>query len=87
MPKNYHESIPSRYLLAQRPQWKHLNNVWNLFKINNKDVIDAVLVSFLLTLNEFHMLHWLGYKSILYPLLVVPFQSISQKSLVKLNFN
>lgn len=28
---------PSRYLPVQSGQWKHLNNVWNLFKINNKD--------------------------------------------------
>ena len=25
------------YLLVQSQQWKHQNNVWNLFKVNNKD--------------------------------------------------
>ena len=29
--------IPSRDLLIQSSQSKHQNNVWNLFKINNKD--------------------------------------------------
>ena len=29
--------IPSQYLLTQSQQWKHQNNVWNLFKVNNKD--------------------------------------------------
>ena len=34
-------------------QWKHLNNVWNLFKVNN-DANDFILVSLLLILNRFH---------------------------------
>ena len=29
--------LPSRYLLVQSEQWKQYNNVWNLFKVNNKD--------------------------------------------------
>ena len=28
--------FPSRHLLFQNQQWKHQNNFWNLFKINNK---------------------------------------------------
>ena len=28
---------PSRNLLVQSQQGKHQNNVWNLFKVNNKD--------------------------------------------------
>ena len=31
------KNIPSWYLLAQSQQWKYQNNVWNLFKVNNKD--------------------------------------------------
>ena len=27
----------SRYLLNQSQQWKHQGNVWNMFKVNNKD--------------------------------------------------
>ena len=42
-------------LLVQIQQWKHHNNVWNLFRVNNKenrvtDVNGIVLVSLLLTL-------------------------------------
>ena len=29
--------LPCRHLLVQSQQWKHQNNVWNMFKINNKD--------------------------------------------------
>ena len=29
--------LPNRRLLVQSKQWKHLNNLWNLFKVNNKD--------------------------------------------------
>ena len=31
------EQLPSRHLLAQSEQLKHKNNMWNLFKVNNKD--------------------------------------------------
>ena len=52
---------PSRYLLVQSQQCKHQNNVWNLFKVYNKDTrttslalfIDVILMSLLLTLNDF----------------------------------
>ena len=27
----------SRHLLVQSQQWRHQNNVWNLFQVNNKD--------------------------------------------------
>ena len=37
--------------LVQNHQWKHQNNMWNLFKINNKDVSELLLVSLLLTWN------------------------------------
>ena len=28
---------PSRHLTVQTKHWKHQNNAWNMFKINNKD--------------------------------------------------
>ena len=31
------EDRSSRHLLNQSPQWKRQNNVWNLYKVNNKD--------------------------------------------------
>ena len=37
---------PSRYLLVQSPQWQYQNNVWNLFKVNNKDTRMTSLRSF-----------------------------------------
>ena len=54
--------VPSRHLLVQSQQGKHSNNVWNLFKVNNKDnsvfivnfeqISRIVLVFSLLTLNK-----------------------------------
>ena len=35
------------YFLVQCQQWKHQNNVWNLFKVNNKDTRTASVTSFL----------------------------------------
>ena len=35
--KKQENLLTSRYLLAQVQQWKQRNNVWNLFKVNNKD--------------------------------------------------
>ena len=35
---NKYLTTPSRYLLAQCQQWKHQNNVKNLFKFGNKDI-------------------------------------------------
>ena len=29
-----HQAYPSRHVLIQTEQWKHQNNVWNLFKVN-----------------------------------------------------
>ena len=43
------KSCHSRYLPVQSQQWKHQSNVWNLFKVNNKDANDVVH-----TLNLFH---------------------------------
>ena len=44
---------PSWYLLVWSQQWKHQNNVWNLFRVNNKDTrttswccFDAFVVNF-----------------------------------------
>ena len=48
---NANLSITNRHLFAQRQQWKHQSNAWNLFKVNNK-VIDVVLVYLLLNLNN-----------------------------------
>ena len=54
---NVSHIFPSwRYLFQQ---WKHQSNVWNLFKVDNKDTNydnDVVLLSLLLTLNIFHTL-------------------------------
>ena len=38
--------VPSRYLLFESQQWKHENNVWNLFKAINKDTRMILLTSF-----------------------------------------
>ena len=50
--------FPSRHLLVQSQQWKHQSNVWNMFKVNNKDTRRSSLTSWLLTLNRFHKLFW-----------------------------
>ena len=52
----------SRHLPVQSQQWEHQSNVWNLFKVNNKDtrtiitdfgqISHIVLVFPLLTLNN-----------------------------------
>ena len=34
----------SRYILMQSQQRKQQNNVWNLFKVNLKDLIDDVFI-------------------------------------------
>ena len=34
--------LKSRYLFVQNQQWKHLKNVWNMFKVNK--IVDVVLV-------------------------------------------
>ena len=36
----------SRHLLAQSQSWKHQNNVWNRFKVNNNDSKKTPLMSF-----------------------------------------
>ena len=46
---------PSRDILVQSQQWKHQSNVWNLFKVNNKDTRTSM------TLNRFHSLFWCFY--------------------------
>ena len=55
-PKMNHDAGPSQHLLVQNQQWKHQKNIWNLFKVNNKDTgttsFDVVLASLLLTLNS-----------------------------------
>ena len=37
---------PNRYLLVQSQQWKHQNNLWILFKVNNKDTKITSMTSF-----------------------------------------
>ena len=32
------KQLPSRHLLGQIQQWKLQDNMWNLFKVNNKDI-------------------------------------------------
>ena len=34
---------PRRHLLVQKQQWKQQKNVWNLFKLNNKDNSDVFI--------------------------------------------
>ena len=41
-------------LLVQNQQWKHENNLWNLWC--HSDITDVDLISLLLTLNRFHTL-------------------------------
>ena len=53
-------------ILVEGQKLKHRSNVWNLFKVNNKDtrqndVDDVVLLSLLLTWNRFHTLIWCFY--------------------------
>ena len=36
----------SQHLLVQSQQWKRHNNMWNLFKVNNKDIRTTSLTSF-----------------------------------------
>ena len=38
--------LPCRYLLFQSRQWKHKNDVWNLYKISNQDTRMTSLTSF-----------------------------------------
>ena len=51
---------PIQHLLVQSHQWKHQNNVWNIFKVDNKEtktnVNDPFLVSLLVSLKLFHTL-------------------------------
>ena len=47
------KELPCRHLLDQSQQWQHLNNLWNLLKVNNKDTR-----TLLLTLSRFHTLVW-----------------------------
>ena len=56
-------SVPSQHLLVQSQRLKRPNNIWNLLKINNKDIRTSSLMSLawfwcslLLTLNRFHAL-------------------------------
>ena len=65
-------SKPSRHLLVLSQKWKHQNNLWKLFKVNERkrnqnDANDVFLVSLLLTLNRFHTLFcvncWLRKKN------------------------
>ena len=44
---------PNWYLIVQNQQWKHQNNVWNLFEANNKDIRRT---SWLLTLSSSRIL-------------------------------
>ena len=58
--------LPSRNLLVQREQSNFLNNDWNLFEVNNKDIRTTSMMLFsclylLLTLNRFHKL-FLGFQ-------------------------
>ena len=51
-------NIPSGHLLVQSQQKKRENNVWNLFKVNNKDTVNfeqilhMILLFLLLTLSK-----------------------------------
>ena len=58
----YLQSEPTQHLLVQSWPWQHQKNVWNLFKVNNKDTRTTLLMRFwfflLLTLNKFHTTFW-----------------------------
>ena len=45
-PIGLRRSQPSQHLLAQGQQWKHQNNMLNLFKVNNKGTRTTSLTSF-----------------------------------------
>ena len=51
------KTLHSQYSLVQSQQWKHQNNVWNPFKVNNV-VNEVILVSLLLTLNKIYIFFW-----------------------------
>ena len=59
------KTFPSRHILVQSQLWKHQNNVWNAFKVNNKENRTTSLTPFwclcLLALNKFHKLFWCFY--------------------------
>ena len=38
--------IPNRHCLVQNKQWKYQNNVWNPFKVNNKNTRTTAVTSF-----------------------------------------
>ena len=48
--QTFYASLPNQYQFVQSEQWKHYNNVWNLFKANRENIS--------LTLNRFHTLFW-----------------------------
>ena len=46
------KSTVSRHLLVQSKQWKHQNNVYNLFKGNNKDIRKTYFTQQLITVKS-----------------------------------
>ena len=48
--------LPIHHLHVQSQQWKHQNNVWNLFKVNNKDYRTTSLTTE--RRHIFHTLFW-----------------------------
>ena len=60
------KQISSQFLLVHSQQWKHQNNMWNLFKVSNEDTRTSPTTSSI-TSNIFHTffycfycLHWTG---------------------------
>ena len=39
------QNYPRQHLLVKSQQWKHQNNNWNLFKVNNKDTTTTSMAS------------------------------------------
>ena len=54
-----YEPIPSRYLLAQNKHWRHHNNVWNLFKVNNKDTRKSSVTSSCVLIGNFGQISYI----------------------------
>ena len=49
---------PSRYLLAQSQQRKYHNNLWNMFRVNNKEHQDDVELRWYFNYKFEHVSHF-----------------------------
>ena len=44
--------LPNWYLIAQNQQWKHQDNLWNLFKVSNEDTRTTSLTGFIVKFEQ-----------------------------------